>query len=589
MPRRVPRRTAHSLDLNRGRGQEMRGQAAERRRAGGRRDRRGGAELSRRVRRARWGETIRNAVQLALGGFLSLASRGRTEDLRTPTRSGGRGLLPARPRRGPQRPHHRRPALGVPHRRPGLLAGDVHDGRAQRPRPPRCWRTSPSSSSPTSTSCPRPRSPGTPTRPRPPAGCASGCWSGRPRCSWPVHPPRRLVEAAERAGWTPPTTLTAVLVPESQVRPVLGRRRRRAPSQARRGAGACRRGTSCSWSPTPMARRRAALLRTLRDRGSIAGPPVPWLEARALVSTARSAPTALGIELDTEAHLPRLVLHADESALGRPARPGARAVGGPAARRPRRSSPTPCAPGCSTRAVATTSPPRCSCTRRPSATAWASSATSTATGSRTRTRSWSSPSPSPERVRTGPDGCAVRLCSGLRRAVRSCRPLRAPTQPTCCHRRCCWSRAAAPADVVRRRQAYVALGDSYTSGAGRAGHGRRGLLPLRRQLPGRWSPTSWDVTLTDVSCGGATTTSLVGVQETSTGPVPPQFEALTPGDRAGHPRDRRQRRGSLRLVLGPACARDQAGSGRRSAAGDHSARAARTRRSDDDRARSRTG
>ncbi len=31
------------------------------------------------------GETIRNAVQLALGGFLTLASRGRTQDLRTPT------------------------------------------------------------------------------------------------------------------------------------------------------------------------------------------------------------------------------------------------------------------------------------------------------------------------------------------------------------------------------------------------------------------------------------------------------------------------------------------------------------------------
>src|SRR5689334_1518980 len=30
------------------------------------------------------GETIRNAVQLALGGFLTLASRGRTADLRTP-------------------------------------------------------------------------------------------------------------------------------------------------------------------------------------------------------------------------------------------------------------------------------------------------------------------------------------------------------------------------------------------------------------------------------------------------------------------------------------------------------------------------
>src|SRR5690242_6772258 len=35
-------------------------------------------------------------------------------------------------------------------------------------------------------------------------------------------PAEEVTEAAERAGWDPPTTLTAVLVPESQVRPVLG-------------------------------------------------------------------------------------------------------------------------------------------------------------------------------------------------------------------------------------------------------------------------------------------------------------------------------------------------------------------------------
>jgi DNA-binding PucR family transcriptional regulator len=41
---------------------------------------------------------------------------------------------------------------------------------------------------------------------------------------------------------------------------------------------------------------------------------VPWLEVRASVARALRA-RELGVELDTEAELPRLVLHADESAL----------------------------------------------------------------------------------------------------------------------------------------------------------------------------------------------------------------------------------------------------------------------------------
>ena len=83
--------------------------------------------------------------------------------------------------------------------------------------------------------------------------------------------------------------------------------------------------------PDSHARRRAALLRTLRDRGSIAGPAVPWLDVRRSFDRALRA-RELGIELDTEAELPRLVLHADESASRRPARPRA----GPARRPPAR-------------------------------------------------------------------------------------------------------------------------------------------------------------------------------------------------------------------------------------------------------------
>ena len=60
------------------------------------------------------------------------------------------------------------------------------------------------------------------------------------------EPADAVTEAAERADWTPPKTLTAVLLPESQVRPVLGLvtpgsadpERARPPRGARRGARA---------------------------------------------------------------------------------------------------------------------------------------------------------------------------------------------------------------------------------------------------------------------------------------------------------------------------------------------------------------
>ena len=59
--------------------------------------------------------------------------------------------------------------------------------------------------------------------------------------------------------------------------------------------------------------RRPALLRTLADRGCLAGPARPWLEARASYDRALRA-RAAGLEVDTEAHLVALVLDADRSA-----------------------------------------------------------------------------------------------------------------------------------------------------------------------------------------------------------------------------------------------------------------------------------
>ncbi len=48
------------------------------------------------------GRTIRDAVALALDGFLELGARGGGSDAGTPLGAGGRGRLPAGPRRGPR-------------------------------------------------------------------------------------------------------------------------------------------------------------------------------------------------------------------------------------------------------------------------------------------------------------------------------------------------------------------------------------------------------------------------------------------------------------------------------------------------------
>ena len=66
--------------------------------------------------------------------------------------------------------------------------------------------------------------------------------------------------------------------------------------------------------PDAHGRRRGALLRLLRDRSAVAGPPRPWLEARSSVDRVLRA-VQLDLPLDTEEHLARLVLTADAEAL----------------------------------------------------------------------------------------------------------------------------------------------------------------------------------------------------------------------------------------------------------------------------------
>ena len=78
------------------------------------------------------GNTIEQAVQMALAGFLRLATRGRAAGPRHPALARARGRLRAGTRRGAQRPLGRRAALGVPRRSAGGLARARRDGGGQR-------------------------------------------------------------------------------------------------------------------------------------------------------------------------------------------------------------------------------------------------------------------------------------------------------------------------------------------------------------------------------------------------------------------------------------------------------------------------
>src|SRR6478752_6844715 len=123
-------------------------------------------------------------------------------------------------------------------------------------------------------------------------------------------PVETVQAAAERAGWEPPRTLTAVIVPESQVRPVLASV---SPATIAASEAPDLEESVLLLVPDAHGHRRTALLRTLGTRGCTAGPARPWLEVRASYDRALRA-RAAGLELDTEAHLVPLVLEADPAA-----------------------------------------------------------------------------------------------------------------------------------------------------------------------------------------------------------------------------------------------------------------------------------
>ena len=127
--------------------------------------------------------------------------------------------------------------------------------------------------------------------------------------------PAEVVEStAERAGWPPPSTLTAVVVPESQVRSVLGV----APGESLQPSEALPPGDGDDLAlllvPDAHGRSRARLLASLTAPGAVAGPARPWLEVASSYERALRV-RALDLGPDSEQHLAELVLTADAGAL----------------------------------------------------------------------------------------------------------------------------------------------------------------------------------------------------------------------------------------------------------------------------------
>jgi hypothetical protein len=127
--------------------------------------------------------------------------------------------------------------------------------------------------------------------------------------------------AAERADWPLPRTLTAAIVPEARVRTALAAldaRTLRSTEEVPGPAGAGE--LVVLLVPDAEGRSRPALMRSLREAEAVVGPARPWDEvdasyARALRAWQLGLAADEGGPLDTEERLAELVLRADEPAL----------------------------------------------------------------------------------------------------------------------------------------------------------------------------------------------------------------------------------------------------------------------------------
>ena len=133
--------------------------------------------------------------------------------------------------------------------------------------------------------------------------------------------PEDLAEAAGRADWEPPRTLTAVVLPQARARGALALLDPRT-LQVSEDVPALDPATDITVLLVPDAegRARVALLHALDGREAVVGPPRPWVEAHASYArTLRVLRLGLAPDgtapLDTQRRLVELVLRADDDAL----------------------------------------------------------------------------------------------------------------------------------------------------------------------------------------------------------------------------------------------------------------------------------
>ncbi|MWA08220.1 helix-turn-helix domain-containing protein [Streptomyces sp. BA2] len=123
--------------------------------------------------------------------------------------------------------------------------------------------------------------------------------------------PDVLLASVQRAGWQPPVSLTAVLLPAAQARPAY---RALDPSTLVLDdlPDAMPDATGVLLVPDAD---RSHLLRQLTDRTAVVGPARPWTRASTSYARAVRARSLSSDIRDTEAHLPELVLSADMDAF----------------------------------------------------------------------------------------------------------------------------------------------------------------------------------------------------------------------------------------------------------------------------------
>jgi len=129
-------------------------------------------------------------------------------------------------------------------------------------------------------------------------------------------PADAVVAAATRAEWEPPATLTAILIPEAQVGSVLSLVDSRTLDPEEDLPGLAE-GTAVLLVASPTNRSRSQLMRVLAGTDAVVGPTVPWLEAGTSYRRAlrcHALPRVTDGVVDTDTRLAQLVLAADEQA-----------------------------------------------------------------------------------------------------------------------------------------------------------------------------------------------------------------------------------------------------------------------------------